>query len=356
MTSSRGSWCFPCFCLMVAGWIALLGSATTALADDTAQGVVLSLVRGDGADGCITADLLEDEVRERLGRDPFTRPVRQHIECLMTKEGVSFVARLYERDLSGRRTGDRELSVSTANCRDLDDALALSVALLIDPEFLIGGSADRVSSPGSTAAHPRRQDRHWGGDSPVTPMVSIVTLLPSTGNVTLQHQSAAMESRVMIGVGGSIGLLPGLGPDLLLSLQHQIVRNWHGHLSVLYAPERQISDDTPTIGFGLTAFRMAGCWEGIEALAPFGCVGLAAGTIHSVVYGAQPVEPGDRGWMAVSGDLGIRRVFSPLILELRGQLTVPLLHWEFELLSGKGVYRQGWLVPALSILVGTHFP
>jgi hypothetical protein len=341
--------CAGCLCPVV--------SNATALSDEQAQGVDLSLVRGEGADACITAEVLEDEVARRLGRNPFTRPVRQHIECLVLREKGAFIVRLYERDQVGRRMGDRELFVSTTDCRELDDAMALAVALLIDPEYLAGSphtgelgtrASDVPTAKGSRPLGPR--------SSTTTTALSSVTLVEATGLVQPMSRGSIGDTRVMIGLGGSIGLLPRFGPDLSLSVQRRLLGWLHGHLSILYAPERTVPDIAPTVGFGLTALKLAGCAEGTEALAGFACAGMAVGAIHSVVYEPRPVNPGDRAWAAISADAGVRTAAGPVVVEVRGQLLAPFVRYKFNLVTGSGVYREAWVSPGLAFAVGTHFP
>ncbi len=344
------------------------GSATTAaqvVAEERAPGVDLSLVRGNGADECMTVDALEDEVKKRLRRDPFTRPAHQHIECLVLREDSAFVARLYERDPRGNRLGDRVLSVATADCRELDDALALAVALLIDPEYKAPTKdAVQQSNLPLSAADTKGDLSRMGAPLPASgslpnlgrPPESRVSVLGSTGQLRLQPFAVAGDTRAMIGLGGSVGLLPRFGPDLSLSVQRRLRGQFHGYVSVLYVPERSVSDIGRSIGFGLTALKLAGCIEGRHKLAAFGCAGMVAGAIHAFVYEPRPVNPGDYGWAAVSLDGGARVSFGLVVLEIRGQFVVPLVHWKFNLMSGNRVYREAWISPGLAIAVGTHFP
>jgi hypothetical protein len=336
-----------------------------ALAQERAQGVELALVRGDGADACIGSDVLEGEVTHRLGRNPFARPVRQRIECLVQREDSAFVVRLYERDLQGKRLGERVLRVATLDCRDLDDALALAIVLLIDPEYKPAAkSPARQPSPPSyglgTSGAASELGSHFPivapPQSPAHRPKSRVSLLGATGQLRLRPIAAVGNTRVMAGLGGSVGVLPGFGPDLSLSVQRRLRGRLHARVSVHYAPERTAPHIAPTIGFGLTALKAAGCFEGTRQVAVFGCAGLAAGAIHAVVYEPRPVNPGERGWAAVSVDGGARASFGPLVLSIRGQFLVPLVHWKFNLMSGARVFSQAWISPGLAIEVGTHFP
>jgi hypothetical protein len=317
------------------------------------QGVDVSVVRGDGADDCISSEGLEAEVRKRLGRDVFVPPVRQHVECLVTREGNAFVARLFERDFVGRRMGDRVLSVATSDCRLLDDALALAVALIIDPEYLTGAASGRSDTASSPAAGARARSNRNSSDSV---SASSVTLLDATAQVRPQAFANVGDTRMLLGAGAAVDLLPGVAPTFSFSVQRRW-RGWfHGHAAVLYVPEGKAPDVAPAVSFGMTALKLGNCLEGQEDFAFFGCAGLAAGGIHAVVHDPKPAEVGERGWAAVSLEAGTRTVVGPLVVELRGQLLVPLVRWKFKFTSQTEVFQQGAVCPGLSLLIGPHFP
>jgi hypothetical protein len=56
------------------------------------------------------------------------------IDGLATKEGATWIARIYVRDTGGKMMGSRELRSDAADCAALGDAVVLAVALGIDPE------------------------------------------------------------------------------------------------------------------------------------------------------------------------------------------------------------------------------
>lgn len=97
----------------------------------------LSWVRLDGAESCVAAPALAREVEATLGRPVFVAPgtadlaVEGRVERLPAG-GWRASLRLLEAD--GASLGDRTVDSPEAACTELGHMVALTVALLIDPE------------------------------------------------------------------------------------------------------------------------------------------------------------------------------------------------------------------------------
>lgn len=116
----------------------------------SAHGVRLSFVRAENASGCIPLTALEREITRRMGRDPFVGSPRQWIEGVATRKGNYYEIQLFERDAAGRTVGSRRLGEATADCRKLDDAIELAVALIIDPAARLAPFVAPETSAGAT--------------------------------------------------------------------------------------------------------------------------------------------------------------------------------------------------------------
>ncbi|HEY5961189.1 MAG TPA: hypothetical protein VIV60_31745, partial [Polyangiaceae bacterium] len=94
--------------------------------------VELSWVRSPDADVCLSGSDLKAAVRARLGRDPFTEPFQKQIEGYVSRHGATWFAEVTVRE-HGLPVGSRHLESTTADCRELDQAVSLTLTLIIDP-------------------------------------------------------------------------------------------------------------------------------------------------------------------------------------------------------------------------------
>jgi hypothetical protein len=96
--------------------------------------VVLDYRRQAGAERCPSKPELESQVRDILGRSPFARKAPRTVRCVLRADGGGLAARVQLVDgRSGRVLGVRELSGAGPGCEELGGAVALAIALAIDP-------------------------------------------------------------------------------------------------------------------------------------------------------------------------------------------------------------------------------
>ena len=96
--------------------------------------VVLDYRRLTGAERCPTKAELEAQVTDILGRPSFARKAPRTVRCLLQGEGGAIAARVQLLDSRTRRVlGVRELSGTGPGCEELGGAVALAIALAIDP-------------------------------------------------------------------------------------------------------------------------------------------------------------------------------------------------------------------------------
>jgi hypothetical protein len=112
----------------------------------------LSWVRLPGAEDCVTGKKLSRAVEARLHRPALGAPAQSDVAIEgfieKTEEGP-FHAVVTITDAHGKLIGKRELE--EASCHDMDDSLALAIALMIDP--------DAAFSPTAAAAPARTRER-----------------------------------------------------------------------------------------------------------------------------------------------------------------------------------------------------
>jgi hypothetical protein len=119
----------------------------------------LSWVRMPGAEDCVTGKKLSRAVEERLHRPVLGAPAESDVAIEgfieKTEEGT-FHAVVTITDAHGKLIGKRELE--EASCQDMDDPLALAIALMIDPDAAFSATA--------ATAPPRPRERASGSSVP----------------------------------------------------------------------------------------------------------------------------------------------------------------------------------------------
>lgn len=127
--------------------------------------VALSVQHGPGAEACLSTPQLERSVERRLKRKVFVDPERAGLRFVVSfsKHADELRARIEVSSIDGTPRGAR-LLVTSSHCSALDDALALSVALLVDqppdpeppsdPPVLPEGAAPAVAKTAPAAPRP----------------------------------------------------------------------------------------------------------------------------------------------------------------------------------------------------------
>ena len=110
--------------------LALLASAPDAAADTPRH--ALRWARAPGADSCIDQDGLSAAVEQRLGRRVFTR-AEQPAVVIEAQVSPGWHVAIAVRGADGSSIGERVYDEPAPDCRALDEALVLVIALIIDP-------------------------------------------------------------------------------------------------------------------------------------------------------------------------------------------------------------------------------
>ena len=208
----------------------------------------LSVARGAGAQGCPEADALRQQVEAVLGRPVFaSEPVDTgfDIEIGAIDDG-GFVATIR---VTGARRGQRTLRDTGPGCEGLGDAVALSVAMMLDGRAPIESPAP--PPPTTPPVEPARRDE---------PRPSSTLRVWVVGGAT----SGLLTSPSPY-IGGGVELLRG---QALVGL------------GAIWTPEQRISLGPGAVAVGLTALKARGCVRVVPAVA--GCGLLGAGYFRAV--------------------------------------------------------------------------
>ena len=139
-------------CLLVAAF----GFVARANAQDAAAAPALNWVRVGTADGCIAASELADRVEQRVGRVlfvPATQALLSVDGYVSEPEPGRFLAVLAVTQPDGEVIGRRELEVRSDNCRALDEAIILVVAVTLYPNSQLPGRAIPLDATTQEALH-----------------------------------------------------------------------------------------------------------------------------------------------------------------------------------------------------------
>jgi len=297
-----------------------------------------------------------------MGRDPFTGPAKQWIEALIALSEGYYTVQLFERDLEGRTLGTRELRAPAGDCHQLDDAMVLAIALIIDPTLQLSplGPSPAVAVPEAPSAGVVATPANALPPPPasLTPSAPVPVAAPNPPARAVESAPAS-RSTVTAAAVAVHGVLPGVAAGVELVAQQPLGTRDRYSLrwSALYLPETSQSDVLADVGYGLTAFEAGAC-VGLtnQRLRWFACSALGAGAVHTTVHAPLPTQPGDRLWLALRLEGGVRlRLVGPLWLETRLFDLLAAQRWEFRVRTAEGpqkAFVQAAFMPGLAFGLG----
>ena len=349
-------------------WALPLGvGLTTAQAwavTDASDGVRLSFVRAANATDCIAASALEREVVRRMGRDPFTGPPRQWIEGVVELKAGSYSVDLFERDALGKTLGNRQLSEVAGDCHQLDEAVVLAIALIIDPSLPF--APPPAPSPVPAAATPAT-DNSVQPPPPVNVRPPNQAASTAARNVGAERPATARSWRaaaanVTTDAVVVQGVLPGLaaGAEMVTDLALGARGRYGVRFGAVYLPEVAQHVTAGELRYGLTSLEIGGC-GGVpgERFRWFACGALGLGAVHVVVDRPLPLSPGDRRWLGLRLEAGFAlKLVGPLWADARLFDWVAAQRWEFRVKTPDGpetAFAQSRLMPGLAFGLGLRF-
>jgi len=366
------------FRIVIIGWLSLTGSRVVA-EEAPVSGVRLSFVRTDSAAECIALPTLEREISRRMGHDPFEGNARQWIEGTVARQSDYFEVQLFERDREGNTLGSRRLREQAGDCHQLDDAIVLAIALLIDPTARLAPpsagvgeagfvpsalsaapSASAVAMPAPPVRNAPPQGNGAMGFGPEPMGLSRADVTPKKGANRVGAPFVAADALVVYGI------VPGvaLGAELLTRVQLDSNERYALKLSAVFVPEKVQNDGNNELGYSLTSMQAGACFASrATSLLGFGCVEASLGAVHTVVHSPEPFKPDDRLWAALRLEAGVGvQVSGPVWIDLRVFDWIAPRLWDFNVVSNPGataqketVFRQKPLMPGAALGLGLHF-
>lgn len=322
-------------------------------------GVMFSWVRGEAAEGCPDRATMAREITRRLGYDPFRPPFSQWLEGLVERTDAGLTATIYSRDAAGAMVGRRELADEGQGCAALGEAVALTLALAIDPEAALRTPAAEQGGPGAVAD----ADANGGVATPNAAPVGEAEAegteaVAATGSAPSPPRSRTAHARVALGALGAYNLVPGLGTGVRLTVDGPIVRHLRWIGGAHYWTEQRAERGGAAFGIGLVSFSAGLCvGKAWDRLRLDGCATIDVGAFWAAVYAPDPLAPGERVHVGATALLRLEaRVIGPLWVGMVGGLTIPFVRHGFSV-QGRPevVFRSSGAAPMAGLELAVHF-
>ncbi len=324
--------------------MAALSSGRVASADpqggtssERALATSLSWVRLPGAEGCIDSRTLAEGVERRLGRVTLVPPSRadRAIEGRVEpgKQGAKWRVTLAVVGESGAVLGTREIEEAAADCRAMDDTLALVIALMIDPDSAL------AAVPPSSALIP-------------PPAVAAPPPPPPPPRPPSPPPPRRFQLAMRGGPTFSLGLLPSVGAGVALRVTVVPPVLFPFEVGGVLWAEQRVTSPGGTFGADVwMAFgTVAACPLHGELRGFFwaSCAGVEVGAAHVGGFGFEVTRAEDVVLANVSVGAQLRRnIVGPVFGALGLGLSVPFLRLDLYYQAG-GQLREAFTAPPLA--------
>lgn len=302
-----------------------------AAAEQGAEQVVL-VYEGAAPADCPTQAEFEAEVTKLTSKAHFSKQRgARRVRIELDNRGSDVLGRLVTGD--GKNQSSRE--VRGKDCREVSSALAIAVALTIDPEALLGPSElpeDTPPPPPPKPAPPAAPPKPARPARPARPPVPAASKLRWGLGVGLTLENAwAPQMRP----GGHAYAVLGVGDRLRLSL----------------GVTRFFSREVDSVTFGAWLGQGSVSWNlaVLGVLRPFAMLGFEAGVVDASGSGLAASVSAQRPWQAGSAGLGLRFETDDVFLQLGGTLLVPTSRQRYLVSDPLGEVRPLYEVPRFGL-------
>lgn len=318
--SSRKRWVFT---LSVSTALALSlprSAHAQAPSDELRTEPFLSVTREAGAEGCPDSDALAEHVRRVRGQQTTSATVAYHVT-------FAFRAGVFRASIRvGSATGTRVLRDRGDTCASLEQATALTLALLLD--------SDASALPPEEEETPPKLE-------PPTPEPAA----PPREENAPKHT----EIKLTLGAGGAglIGVLNPIAPAVIGEVGIGVAR-FRTNIGVLWVPEQAIDFGPGTVNETLLSGVARMClapWQS-PGLRLDLCTGVYAGLLEVQADGYSRNDSANKAWLAVPLELALSTPAAPMGVELGVSALLPLRRNEFSI-DNLGVAYDSWPVGML---------
>ncbi len=323
---------------IIASFAICASSAGSAHAGERAHAVLRYAPDAD-IERCPTSAELADAVAARIGYDPFdggTSEEKREVVVGVHRQQAGIVGVLELRGPQAGAKATRELSSPSGDCRELLDALAVAIAIGLDPGSLTRPPGDLPPAPPSAA--------------PVAPVAAAPppgASSPAAADRTSDAR-APDDDRLDVRLGGGPLVMFGELPATAAALDVSIGVRWkwleptvEGFATLpttLDAPPGRVT--ASLLGAGIVPCGHADLF--------FGCVGLTLGALRGEGEGVATPRRGSQFYSGASGRAGIEVAVSRSIW-IRGyaEAVAPLTRITLQLAA-----QDVWRMPSVAARVG----
>lgn len=320
---------------MVAAALVAASSVHVASAEAAPRkGARFAWVRGVDADKCVGRVGLEEDVKGRLGYDPFTLPSDLGIEGSIVRAAPSgFRAEIVVRDAQGKVLGTRTLASKEPDCKSLGEAVAVAITVAIDPD----SPAERA--PAVEELPPE----------PVAPAPA-----PPAAAPPAPHEDIA---RLTVLGGASAGLLPEVTPALGLRGRAILGARFELGIGAMFWPESKTANG---IGFAMVSAAFDACVVPLlSARVLRWCGALHVGAFDVFVHAPDlaPVEVGMFSWVGASTGPSLSiPIGGPVSFEASVSAVVPITRRQaFVRGTADAVFEQSPVAGHADVGLGVTF-
>jgi hypothetical protein len=318
-------WVFASLCsLAVLTWFAAAAQAQSPAEASREPASFLSVTRDEGAESCPDTEALRLHV-ERLRGHPATSEPSAYRVHFSQRGGV------FRADIKfGAGGGARVLRDRRTTCASLEQATALTLALLLD--------SDASELP------PEKVEPEPG---PLEPHAVEPPSAPDQAQPERDRGNSAAHLALSLGGGALFGVVQPVAPTVQAELGIGVKRFRTG-IGVLWLPT-QTRDFGPgqlreTLLSGvartcLTAARSAQVRFDL-------CSGIYAGLLHVQAHGYTRDDSADKAWLAVPVGVSLTTTSSPVGVEVGASALLPLRRNDFSI-DNLGVAYESWHVGML---------
>lgn len=348
----------------------------------------LSWVREQGAESCITAIELATRVEALLGRLIFVSASEAELVVegyVRPSEPAGFIARLVVSDGSGKVLGSRELATPQPDCRTLDEALALVIAVTLYPKSGLAGSSmlppeassllDELFASEPTEPDPTLLDlKIRSKDSSESTQSEEKRSLANSNKRTeiLQNEPSSPQEkldsenpeelpetdyRVAIGASGAagLGLLPSVSFGMSAFFRLMLREFWPMEISgIFWLPSQDSLTETEgasrrleLVHAGPSICPLTWRWHMFSSI---GCVGVQFGAISARTKGLfsddSTTKPLINLDLSASFEVEVLRHLSP---RLAFRAAFPTIQHNFDFRDNNGVSRELFYMSQIGI-------
>jgi hypothetical protein len=335
-------------------------SVTTVSAEELKRAATLQWVRMPGAEACSDAVALSRAVDAKLGRAVFTAPSAAMLIVEGRAERIedgSYRAVLSLVDEQGNELGSREVRSIRSDCKELSEAVAVVLAVMVDPDGKLAEAP--VASPADASA-PGPASNAAPAPAAEAPKPPTCPACPIVAPPVRPEADAAAFVRL------ALGQLPD--PVFAVGLSFELAfPGWGGARVEAVGSDDQDKQLRALPGAGArlrmiyAALSLCPVWVANKRMRFSACMGAQAGVMQSRSHGLDTRDR-DATDVLVSGEGAGRyalRLGKGVSLHVGASLIVPIVRPLYEARLDDGsretLFEPRAIAGAFDLGIGSHF-